>query len=252
MGAMAESRSARDRRRAADDARHSPHRRASSSQARPPRDAASPPLRCSIRAGSAGVPAIDGPARGRHPRSTDDTSPLPGGGRRDRAEHRGRAVEMSRLYEALAAIEGKAHVLPRTDLPRFHAERRARHRSSVIALGAVAVLGAVGLCVMLSAPATPSPSAPAVPPLPSLQHPEPLRAPELRERAREATVLGSLARAEALLERALALDPANAAAWNDLGVVLVRRRQHRRGIEAIQRSLALDPKHADAHRKSVV
>src|SRR2546422_11340016 len=28
---------------------------------------------------------------------------------------------------------------------------------------------------------------------------------------------------------------------------LVRRRQHRRGIEAIQRSLALDPKHAEAH-----
>src|SRR5439155_22420 len=101
--------------------------------------------------------------------------------------------------------------------------------------------------VMLSAPATPSPSAPAVPPLPSLQHPEPLLAPELRERAREATVLGSLARAEALLERALALEPADAAAWNDLGVVLVRRRQHRRGIEAIQRSLALDPKHAEAH-----
>jgi len=83
--------------------------------------------------------------------------------------------------------------------------------------------------------------------LPSLQHPEPLLAPELRERAREATVLGSLARAEALLERALALEPADAAAWNDLGVVLVRRRQHRRGIEAIQRSLALDPKHAEAH-----
>src|SRR5437667_93058 len=75
LGAMAESRSARDRRRAADDARHSPHRRASSSQARPPRDAASASLRCSVRAGGAGVPAIDGPARGRHPRSTDDTGP---------------------------------------------------------------------------------------------------------------------------------------------------------------------------------
>ena len=159
---------------------------------------------------------------------------------------------MSRLYEALAAIEGKAHVLPRTVLPRFHAERRARHRSSVIALGAVAVLGAVGLSVMLSAPATPSPSAPAVPPLPSLQHPEPLLAPELRESAREATVLGSLARAEELLERALALEPADAAAWNDLGVVLVRRGQYRRGIEAIQRSLALDPKHAEAHRNLAV
>src|SRR3989454_4246947 len=181
MGAMAESRSARDRRRAADDARHSPHRRASSSQARPPRDAASASLRCSIRAGSAGVPAIDGPARGRHPRSTDDTSPLPGGGRRDRAEHRGRAVEMSRLYEALAAIEGKAHVLPRTDLPRFHAERRARPRSSVIALGAAAGLAAPGASVILSAPAPPSPSAPAVSPFSSPPPPEPPPPPPLPE-----------------------------------------------------------------------
>src|SRR3989442_1012780 len=175
MGAMAESRSAQDRRRAADDARHSPHRRASSSQARPPRDAASASLRCSVRAGGAGVPAIDGPARGRHPRSTDDTGPLPGRGRRDRAEHRGRAVEMSRLYEALAAIEGKAHVLPRTVLPRFHAERRARPRPSVIPLGAPAVLGAAGLTVMLSAPAPPPPSAPAVspfPPPPPPEHPD--------------------------------------------------------------------------------
>src|SRR3989441_3883920 len=183
MGAMAESRSARDRRRAADDARHSPHRRASSSQARPPRDAASPPLRCSIRAGGAGVPAIDGPARGRHPRSTDDTGPLPGRGRRDRAEHRWRAVEMSRLYEALAAIEGKAHVLPRTDLPRFHAERRAGHRPAGLALGAVAGLRALWPPGLLGGPALPSPPAPALPPLPSPPHPQPPPPPPLPARA---------------------------------------------------------------------
>src|SRR5207245_1586382 len=81
----------------------------------------------------------------------------------------------------------------------------------------------------------PSPAAPLVSPLPSVPPPEPLRASELRDRAREATVLGSLARAEELLQRAVALDPADASVWNDLGVVLVRRGQHPRGIEAIQR-----------------
>ena len=159
---------------------------------------------------------------------------------------------MSRLYEALTAIERKARVLARTDLPRFHAETRARPRRFVLALGAVVIFGAVGLPITLRAPPTPLPSAPSVPPLPSAQRPEPLRAAELRERAREATVLGSLARAEELLERAVALDPSDSPAWNDLGVVLVRRGQYRRGIEAIQQSLALDPKHAEAHRNLAV
>src|SRR5437899_4431170 len=90
------------------------------------------------------------------------------------------------------------------------------------------------------------------PPLPSIPPPEPLRASELRDRAREATVLGSLARAEELLQRAVALDPADASVWNDLGVVLVRRGQHLRGIEAIQRSLALDSQNAEAHRNLAV
>jgi tetratricopeptide (TPR) repeat protein len=159
---------------------------------------------------------------------------------------------MSRLYEALAAIEQRAHVLARTDFPRFHAEGRARRRRLVIALCAVAVVGAAGLTVTMRARSIPSPSAPLVSPLPSAPPPEPLRAPELRDRAREATVLGSLARAEELLQRAVALDPADASAWNDLGVVLVRRGQLPRGIEAIQRSLALDPQNAEAHRNLAV
>ena len=159
---------------------------------------------------------------------------------------------MSRLYEALAAIEQRAQVLARIDFPSFHVEGRARRRRSVIAVSAVAVLGAAGLAVTVRAPSIPPPSAPLVSPLPSAPPPEPLRAPELRDRAREATVLGSLARAEELLQRAVALDPADASVWNDLGVVLVRRGQHRRGIEAIQRSLALDSQNAEAHRNLAV
>ena len=159
---------------------------------------------------------------------------------------------MSRLYEALAAIEGKPHVLARTDLPRVEAERWARHRRSVIVLGAVVVFGVAGLTVVLRAQSTPSPSAPPGPPVPSVERPESLRASELSERAREATVLGSLVRAEELLERAVALNPTDAVAWNDLGVVLVRRGQRGRGIEAIQRSLALDAQHSEAHRNLAV
>lgn len=159
---------------------------------------------------------------------------------------------MSRLYEALAAIERKPHVLARTDLPRFEGGLRARRRRSVVALGAVAVFGGVGLTAVLHAPSAPLPWAPPGPALPSVQRSESLRASELSERAREATVLGSLARAEELLERAVALEPTDAAAWNDLGVVLVRRGQRGRGIEAIQRSLALDAKQAEVHRNLAV
>jgi tetratricopeptide (TPR) repeat protein len=158
---------------------------------------------------------------------------------------------MSRLYEALAAIEQKAQVLARTNFPRLQSEGRARRRRSVFALCAIGVLGAAGLTVAVRAPLVPSPTAPLISPLASAP-PEPLHASELRDRAREATVLGSLARAEELLQRAVALDPADASVWNDLGVVLVRRGQHPRGIEAIRRSLALDSQNAEAHRNLAV
>jgi len=156
---------------------------------------------------------------------------------------------MSRLYEALAAMEQRAQVLARTNLPRVQSEGRARRLRWVIAVCAVGVLGAAGLTVTVRAPLV---SSPPISPLPSIPPPEPLRASELRDRAREATVLGSLATAEDLLHRAVALDPADASAWNDLGVVLVRLGQRPRGIEAIQRSLTLDPQHAEAHRNLAV
>src|SRR2546428_245438 len=178
VGAVAESRSAPGQRRAADDTGDSPRCRTPSSQARPPHDAASRPLRRSTRRGDTRVPAIDGPGRGRHRRSTDDAGALPGRGRCGRAEYQRQAVEMSRLYEALTAIERKARVLARTDLPRFHAETRARPRRLVLALCAVVMLGAVGLPITLLAPPTPLPSAPPLPPLPTAPPPEPLHPPE--------------------------------------------------------------------------
>ena len=68
----------------------------------------------------------------------------------------------------------------------------------------------------------------------------------------QATALGSLDQAEQLLERALALNRNDALMWNDLGVVLIRRGERRRGIEAFQRSLSLDSRHAGTHRNLAV
>src|SRR5205807_915233 len=203
VGPVAEYRSAPSRRRAAVDARHGFHRGAPTAQARLSREPASPPLRCSTRGGGTRVPAIDGPSRGWHPRSADNAGALSCRRRWGRAEHLRPAVEMSRLYEALAAMEQRAKVLARTDFPSLQSEGWARRRRWVIALCAVGVLGAAGLTVTICAPLVPSPTAPLVSPLPSVPPPEPLRASELRDRAREVTVLGSLAGAEELLQRAV-------------------------------------------------
>jgi protein O-GlcNAc transferase len=58
--------------------------------------------------------------------------------------------------------------------------------------------------------------------------------------------------AEALLQQAIKLAPADAIAWNDLGVVLVRRAQLSRAIEAFKLSVALDARSAAAHRNLAV
>jgi Flp pilus assembly protein TadD len=88
--------------------------------------------------------------------------------------------------------------------------------------------------------------------LPPAQARETLERSELRERALQAAALGSLDQAEQLLERALALDRNDALIWNDLGVVLVHRGERRRGIEAFQKSLALNGRHAGTHRNLAV
>src|SRR5437899_2596456 len=165
LGPVAECRSAPSRRRAADDAGHGFHRGAPTAQARLSREPASPPLRCSTRGGRTRVPAIDGPSRGRHPRSTDNVGALSCRRRWGRAEHLRPAVEMSRLYEALAAMEQRAQVLARTNFPRLPSEGRARRRRSVFALCAVGVLGAAGLTVTVRGPLVPSPTAPLVSPV---------------------------------------------------------------------------------------
>lgn len=62
----------------------------------------------------------------------------------------------------------------------------------------------------------------------------------------------ALPEAAELLTEAVALRPANAEAWNSLGVVLVRQGQTARGVDAFTRALRLAPNHPEAHRNLAV
>ena len=54
--------------------------------------------------------------------------------------------------------------------------------------------------------------------------------------------------AERRFRLAIAADPADAEAWNGLGVALIHQGDRGRGIEALHTALRLAPGHADAHR----
>ena len=49
-----------------------------------------------------------------------------------------------------------------------------------------------------------------------------------------------------LIDQALAIDPANAAAWSNRGNALLELKRHADALESYDRALALNPKHADA------
>lgn len=68
-----------------------------------------------------------------------------------------------------------------------------------------------------------------------------LDAPLLRAMAAGSLSLGRLGEAEALLRDAVALAPGDAAAWNDLGVVLLEKGRTGEAYEAFRRAFALDP-----------
>jgi Flp pilus assembly protein TadD len=91
----------------------------------------------------------------------------------------------------------------------------------------------------LRSPYTPSPlpAAPEITPVPT-----PLA------RGLEAARRGKLAEAERLFRLAVAADPAEAEAWNGLGVALIHQGDRERGIEALHTALRLAPGHAEAHR----
>jgi len=165
---------------------------------------------------------------------------------------------MSRLYDALTAIEKRApSVVPQLDLPRVAgAPTSARRR--VLAAAAIGVAAAVSVGVVLKAVSAP-PLAPLASQVkPSITSVAPVAAPEtvkvadIRARAREAVARNGLEEAQELLERAVALAPTEAESWNDLGVVRVRRGQLTLGIEAFERAISLQPANAEAHRNLAV
>jgi len=158
---------------------------------------------------------------------------------------------MSRLHDALNALERKAHRVTSTEAPPARAAFPTRrwYRWPAIALLAGVVAGAAALTVVPRGGSSALPSSPAIQ---NVVRQPVVTTPELRERAREAAFLGSLAQAEELLRQLVTLAPADAEAWTDLGVVLVRRAQTRRGIDAFERSIALDPSNATAHRNLAI
>jgi Flp pilus assembly protein TadD len=159
---------------------------------------------------------------------------------------------MSRLYDALNALERKAQRVTSTELPPVRAvsSTRGRYRWPTIALLAIVVTGAAAVTVVPRGGSSALPSSPAIPNV--ARQPVVTAPPALRERAREAAFVGSLAQAEELLRQLVTLAPADAEAWTDLGVVLVRRTQMRGGIDAFERSIALDPNNATAHRNLAI
>ncbi len=167
---------------------------------------------------------------------------------------------MSRLYDTLTAIGQRApRVVPQLDLPRTIVATPTAGRPVAMTAAAAIVLVAVAvggvMLVIAKRPTAPGTLATVTAAPPSAQtsgRPETLDAVDMRARAREATGRNALADAEGLLERATAAAPADAESWNDLGVVRVRRGHVKKGIEAFERALALQPANAGVRRNLAV
>ena len=166
---------------------------------------------------------------------------------------------MSRLHEALSALERKAPSPTTAAVSPVRPDTRRRRRPALIVGIATVVAAAVTLTIVprgrsTAYPTAPLPAAPAASPAPTsaVADSHAVRVADLRARARDEAILGGLDHAEALLRQAIALAPSDGGVWTDLGVVLVRRGQTRPGIEAFHRSIVLDPKSVAAHRNLAV
>jgi tetratricopeptide (TPR) repeat protein len=166
---------------------------------------------------------------------------------------------MSRLYDALNSLERKAQRPASADVPPLRATppTRRRYRWPAIAVLGLVLAGTAALTVVPRGRLSALPSSPPIQNTVRQPTETTVRQPTasvaaLRERAREAAFLGSLQQAEELSRQIVTLAPADADAWTDLGVVLVRRAQTRRGIEAFERSIALNPNNAPAHRNLAI
>jgi Flp pilus assembly protein TadD len=155
---------------------------------------------------------------------------------------------MSRLYDALTALERKRPGPNPTPIALVSRDAPTRRRWVAIGIVSVALAGAGAVTVLPRDRSTAAPPAT----LNSPPRAEPVRASALHERARHAAMLGMLDEAETLLEQVIKLTPADAVVWNDLGVVRVRRTHLARAIEAFERSVALNASYAVAHRNLAV
>ena len=157
---------------------------------------------------------------------------------------------MSRLYDALTALERKRSGVAATPpAPLEGAAGHTRRRGPAITVVVVALCAAGAVTGLLP---DLSPAPPGAPVVDNAAATRTAAERDIRDRAREAATLGLVDEAEALLRQAIKLAPADPVAWNDLGVVLVRRAQLPRAIVALKLSIALDPKYAAAHRKLAV
>jgi Flp pilus assembly protein TadD len=103
--------------------------------------------------------------------------------------------------------------------------------------------------------AKPAPAGPASRPAQSAPGSAPslhARAQALVEEGLEAARARDFPEAARLLTRALDLDPADADAWNGLGVALIRQGEVARGVGALRRALRAQPSHPEAHRNLAV
>lgn len=165
---------------------------------------------------------------------------------------------MSRLADILTGMDrggarpGTVGRIPDLGRPE-RGPRRWRRTPYFVMLGAMAALAAALLVRSQSS------APPAKPILAPVRSPEPAPGPTpavaasaLVRRGLEAAQGGAAGEAARLFRQSIDLNPSDAEAWNNLGVVLARQGEASEAAEAFRRALALRPAHAEAHRNLAV
>jgi TolA-binding protein len=78
------------------------------------------------------------------------------------------------------------------------------------------------------------------------------RVARLMREGTDAAQSGQMDEAASAFRKAVDLDPTDAEAWNNLGVVLIRAGDTGKGIECFRRALRAVPSHSEAHRNLAV
>jgi cytochrome c-type biogenesis protein CcmH/NrfG len=173
---------------------------------------------------------------------------------------------VSRLADILMRMDDKRARRPDLGgIPRLAERAEPRRQWRIVGiLAIVVIMGGFAVAVVLlsqgparsSAPggALASASAPAVPRAAPVPRAVPVRdrVAALMRTGIDAVESGELDQAAAAFRKAVEVDPADAEAWDSLGVVLVRAGDEARGVEAFRRALRAVPGHPEAHRNLAV